>query len=147
MQTTEDRSYGAVIFKRQENDIEFFLIHQYGSRGDVFWTFPKGHAEEGETPTAAATREVREETGLDIKKIYEAYAYTSTYTYQYEDTRIDKTVVYYLAEVANTEAAFQSDEVKDGGWFNIESAKEKLTFDTAREVLEQAARDIASLHN
>ena len=37
-------------------------------RGDE-WVFPKGHLEAGETPEQAAVREVREETGLDIRII------------------------------------------------------------------------------
>ena len=37
-------------------------------RGDE-WVFPKGHLESGERPEQAAIREVREETGLDVRII------------------------------------------------------------------------------
>jgi len=36
-------------------------------RRDHEWVFPKGHLESGERPEDAAVREVREETGLDIR--------------------------------------------------------------------------------
>lgn len=35
-------------------------------RGETFWTFPGGSIEPGETPEAAAVREVKEEVHLDV---------------------------------------------------------------------------------
>jgi inorganic pyrophosphatase len=51
-------SAGAVVFVDRE-----CVVLQ---RGDE-WVFPKGHLEAGETPEAAAVREVREETGLEAR--------------------------------------------------------------------------------
>lgn len=43
------------------------VSHQTSSR--TYWTFPDGGVEEGETVEQAAVREVKEETGLDVKVV------------------------------------------------------------------------------
>jgi putative (di)nucleoside polyphosphate hydrolase len=51
-------SCGVLLFNEHD---EIFLAHATGNR---HWDVPKGLAESGETPLAAALRETREETGL-----------------------------------------------------------------------------------
>jgi bis(5'-nucleosidyl)-tetraphosphatase len=146
MQTVSDYSYGAVPFNRETGEINIFLIHQYGSNGDVFWTFPKGHAEEGESPENAARREVSEETGLVIRTLYTDFVYTSSYSFQHNDVRINKTVEYFLAETAREYQIVEHDEVADAGWFTIKKAEALLTFVIAKDVLKQAVEDINHLY-
>lgn len=38
-------------------------------KGRIFWNFPGGHMELGETPEQTCVREVKEETGYDIRII------------------------------------------------------------------------------
>jgi 8-oxo-dGTP diphosphatase len=45
---------------------QHILLVRQTYRGSTFWTFPGGGIGAGETPVAAAIREVKEETGLDI---------------------------------------------------------------------------------
>lgn len=51
-------SFGVLIFNEQG---QLLLAHATGQK---HWDIPKGGAEEGETPRAAALREVQEETGI-----------------------------------------------------------------------------------
>jgi predicted NUDIX family NTP pyrophosphohydrolase len=61
-------SAGLLLFRRGAGRLELFLAHPGGpfwqTRDDGAWTIPKGLAEEGEDPLAAACREFKEETGL-----------------------------------------------------------------------------------
>ena len=61
-------SAGLLLFRRGTTALELFLAHPGGPfwqrRDGGAWTIPKGLAEEGEDPLAAACREFKEETGL-----------------------------------------------------------------------------------
>jgi predicted NUDIX family NTP pyrophosphohydrolase len=61
-------SAGLLLFRRRARGLELFLAHPGGPfwkrRDTGAWTIPKGLAEEGEDPLAAACREFEEETGL-----------------------------------------------------------------------------------
>jgi 8-oxo-dGTP pyrophosphatase MutT (NUDIX family) len=60
MCATTALSCGVLLFNERD---EIFLAHATGNR---HWDVPKGLAEQGETPLAAALRETREETGITL---------------------------------------------------------------------------------
>ena len=60
MSTTAGLSCGVLLFNERD---ELFLAHSTGNR---HWDIPKGLAEAGETPLAAALRETWEETGVRL---------------------------------------------------------------------------------
>jgi 8-oxo-dGTP diphosphatase len=62
--TRDIEAAGAVVFRRKGERREVLLVHR--PKYDD-WSFPKGKLDRGEHVTAAAVREVAEETGLRIR--------------------------------------------------------------------------------
>jgi len=55
-------SSGGIVVRPKDKSWEVLLTQHSGHHG---WSFPKGHVEIGETPAAAAHREVAEEAGVN----------------------------------------------------------------------------------
>ena len=64
---TYEKSCGAIVYRKYHGNTEILLIKHINSG---HWSFPKGHVENDETEPETAIREIKEETGLDIKPIY-----------------------------------------------------------------------------
>jgi 8-oxo-dGTP pyrophosphatase MutT (NUDIX family) len=139
METVFDISYGVVPFHRSSDGVRVLLIHQIGSRGDVFWTLPKGHPEAGESPLHAAQRELREETGITLVDVDAAASFSMHYQFTFEGKIIDKTVTFYLGHVASPETHIsQPEEVAALGWFTKAEALLKVNHAEVRRILEDA---------
>jgi predicted NUDIX family NTP pyrophosphohydrolase len=67
------RSAGILLTRKRGRTLEFFLVHPGGpfwARKDLgAWSIPKGELDADEDPEAAARREFREETSLDLGPI------------------------------------------------------------------------------
>jgi 8-oxo-dGTP pyrophosphatase MutT (NUDIX family) len=60
-----------VVWREAQGGKEFLVLHRVapggaGFEGDWAWTPPSGARQPGEAPALAATRELREETGLTV---------------------------------------------------------------------------------
>ncbi|WP_092152051.1 NUDIX hydrolase [Corynebacterium mycetoides] len=97
------------------------------------WSLAKGKADPGESLVATAVREIKEETGYDIR-LGKLLGKT---IYPVKDTT--KVVYYFTGEVTGGEFAANS-EVDEIRWLPIEEAKELLTYDLDRQVLEKAQK-------
>ena len=135
MQQTTDRSYGIIPLRHTtSNEWEVLLIYQKSHLGDVYWTFPKGHAEPGETATEAAQRELLEETGLRASLLTDT-TFDQDYSFQHNDTLIEKTVMYFIGQVSDTQLRLQAAEVEDAKWMPLSAAYEQLTHQASKATL------------
>ena len=57
------------------------MVKDRVDRGDIVWNYPGGAIEENETPEQACIREVKEETGYDIRITKLLDATNGRYTY------------------------------------------------------------------
>lgn len=125
-----EKSCGAVIYTVVDGK-RLYLI-EIMRKGHA--SLCKGHVEGTESGHQTAAREIREETGLEVKFV-EGFRQTIEYS-PYRDC--SKMVVFFLACADSTRVMVQEDEVREIEWLPFEEALKKLTFDSDRDVLKQA---------
>ena len=114
------RSYGVVPVALSEDGSPLFLV----LRAYKNWDFPKGGADEGEAPIAAAIREMKEETGIAQFSIEEGSVSMDTAIYAG-----GKVASYYVARVEKQEvtlpvsAELGRPEHDEYRWVSYEEAK------------------------
>lgn len=137
METKKDEAFGIIPVSKVDGEWRVFLIHQISRHGDTFWAFPKGHSEAGEGPLDAAQRELHEETGLTPATIDEHCVFTEYYVFEADGAAVEKTVTYYLGYIESLESKLQAKEVSEGEWLGFEDAKERLTHESKRELVDE----------
>jgi len=109
------------------------------------WGFPKGHLETGETPDAAALREVTEETGL-AHLVLGPRLGTIDWYFRSRGRLIHKFCHFYLIESPDGETNPQADEgITACRWLPLSEALQVISYDNAREVLRRAAERLGCL--
>jgi 8-oxo-dGTP pyrophosphatase MutT (NUDIX family) len=121
-------SHAGAVAVRTSGAQTLFLI--VSSSDGAHWVLPKGHIENGETPEAAALRELREEAGV-VGRLLQPLG---THHYHKGDKAIS--VQYFLVE---TLQLAQPDEQRTLRWEQEDTAVDLLSFDDARHSLRQGA--------
>ena len=133
--TVKDFSYGVVPYLVKDGEIEYLVVkHAEGGH----WAFPKGHPESGENPITTAKRELREETGIENVELNESVSMQEKYVFEKGGVTIDKTVEFFVGEVKDESAKVQKEEITDYAWLGYNAARERLTYEGGKEILDQA---------
>ena len=130
-------SAGGVVYRRDGEAIEVVLASRRTRRGDLAWGLAKGGVEPGESLEDAAVREVLEETGY-IAEIESSLGDTR-YFYVWKDTRIRKTVHFFLMRCTGGDPDDRDDEMEEVRWFPLDRALKRAAYRGEREVLGRAA--------
>ena len=128
-----EKSCGAIIF----NEDKVLVVKQTSG----FYGFPKGHVQIGETEKETAIREVKEETGLDIKIISDK-RYTQSYIVK---ENVHKDVVFFIAKLENNNEKRQVEEIEEILWIDINEVENILTYDSLKELWKEAKKDFLVL--
>ena len=127
-----EKSCGAVVFTRMNNEIQYLLIRNLTG----IYGFPKGHVEQGETEEQTALREVFEEVGLAVKLVSGFRSEAEHPIPQKENTM--KQIVYFLGEYSNQEFTYQIEELTDALLTDYETAMTLFQFDSSKRILTEA---------
>ena len=109
------------------------LIGRHDKRGRTLWSLPKGHIETGETPEAAALREVEEETGI-VSKITRSLGVID-FWFMADGKRIHKTVHHFLFSEVSGDLAQQISEVDVVDWFPLDEIATRLAYPDERKLI------------
>lgn len=109
------------------------LIGRHDKRGRTLWSLPKGHIETGETPEAAALREVEEETGI-LSKITRSLGVID-FWFMADGKRIHKTVHHFLFSEVSGDLAPQISEVDVVDWFPLDEIATRLAYPDERKLI------------
>lgn len=138
-------SAGGIIFrKNQDQEVEILLINNAAMKdpSKSYWGFPKGHIEGKESSEEAALREVKEETGLEVKIIKKIG--DSKYVFSHNGEKIFKMVIMFLMKVVGGELKFQEQELLGAEWFVSDIAMKKISFGNDKTLLKKALEIIFS---
>ncbi|MBI2323391.1 MAG: NUDIX hydrolase [Chloroflexi bacterium] len=122
---------GGVVIRAGDRGREVVIAGREG-----MWVLPKGTPDRDERIEETATREVREETGLDVRIVRPLG--TIEYWFALPRQRVHKTVHFFLMEALGGDTSRHDHEYEEVRWVPVEDAKRLLTFDTYREMLERA---------
>ena len=123
-----ETSYGGVVLRGDE----LLVITPAGKR---VTGLPKGGRNRGETPEEAATREVREETGITAR-VREPLG-DVRYWYRRGGHRVFKTVHFFLCDFVDGSTADHDHEVEEARWIPLADARTALSYPGERALIER----------
>ena len=129
-------SAGGIVLRPTAGGHELLLGRRRRERDGVTWSLPKGTPNGDETTEQTALREVREETGLQVRIVDSLGAID--YRFVRDGRRIEKTVHYYLMEVVGGDLADHDHEFDEVRWVDLAEAQTVMSFATERELVARA---------
>lgn len=135
---TKHYSAGSVLVNSKN---QIYLIHQT-ARDE--WLLPKGTIEKDETELETAIRETKEETGyMEFTVLTKKPLNIERYSFNHPSTGelVKKKVTYFVLKVKSMKQIKTPEmeaENLEGGWFDIDKAKDKVSFEGVKDIIDQA---------
>lgn len=135
-----EKSCGAIIFHKTKQNTKVLLVKNNSGR---YWSFPKGHIEDGENEQQTAIREIKEETGLDVT-IFDNFREISEYC---PFGKIRKRVVFFLAQAFTDNVKIQEEEIDSYIWVDLQQARKMCVYDNDLRIIDKAETAIHLMRN
>ncbi len=134
-------SAGGIVVRGEGPDAQVALI-SVGS--PPRWQLPKGLIDKGESPEAAALREVREEAGIEAElvQLLEKVEYWYQSTRDGHRVRYHKFVYFFLMKYVSGDVADHDREVNEAAWVPAGNAEKLLAFKSEKGI---AAKMLAAM--
>ena len=129
MSAAKESSAGGVVGRKGK----VLLVEVENLKGEVVWTFPKGHLEKGETWLAAGLREVEEETGWKCRSL--GLLSNATYFFRRKEKLVYKRVRWFRMEPVRKTGKPDAKEILRTRWVEAEKAVDLLTYPSDHRLL------------
>ena len=126
-----EKSCGGIIFYKTRQNVRILLVKNSNGR---YWSFPKGHIEDGETEQETAIREIKEETGLDVTLVNN-FREISEYC---PFGKIRKRVVFFLARAFTDNVRIQEEEIDSFIWVDLQQARKLCSYANDLRIIDNA---------
>ena len=134
MSTEREFSAGGVVVRGE--DCVVIVPVKRSPRGERVLALPKGHPDGNESAEEAATREVREETGV-VAELVESLDEVA-YWYQRKSRSIHKRVRFFRFRFVSGSTDDHDDEIEEARWMPLERARTELSYPGERRIIERA---------
>ena len=132
----KDYAYGVIVFYVENGTVYYLILKQIQGH----WSFPKGHAEDGETKLETAKRELEEETGIsEVELISDEPRVRDEYIINSKKSKpVQKIVEFFIGEVGSKDIVMQEGEIFDHKWITTEEGESVFTYDSSKRLLKSA---------
>ena len=130
-------SAGGIVIRKAGGRVQVALV---GNSQRGTWYLTKGGLAEGETLEQAAVREVREETGLEVRLLRPVHAIE--YWFYARGSRVHKTVHYFLMEATGGDFSRRDMENDRAAWFELEEALAAMSYENEAALVREAATSL-----
>ena len=123
----------AIVVGVKDDEKKVLMLNNEGE-----WVFPKGHVELNETELEAAIRELKEESGIEVKES-DSLGQIDEFKFYFDGEKAVKVIKVYLFKIDRfDQITFNKEEgFIDGKWIDVNQSIDKLTHDDAREALKK----------
>ena len=129
---------GALIVRQNHSLNEVLLVKRGREPSAGLWALPGGRVHWGETLIRAVQREVREETGLEIKVGRIIHTFDSITRDENGQIRFHYVIIDFLAHpILPNSHPVAADDAADAGWFTLDQMRTYPVTDTTLALVEK----------